>query len=65
MFPLKEARKRRDEARNLIANGTDPAIVKRLDAHAAKIGSANAFKSVADGYIAKSEKEVGPPLQIH
>lgn len=55
--PLKEARKRRDEARNLIASGTDPAIVKRLDADAAKIGIANTFKSVADEYIAKSEKE--------
>jgi integrase len=41
----------------LIANGTDLAIVKRLDADAAKIGSANTFKSVADEYIAKSEKE--------
>ena len=55
--PLKEARKRRDDARNLIASGTDPAVVKRLDANAAKIGVANTFKSVGDEYIAKSEKE--------
>ena len=55
--PLKEARKRRDDARNLIASGTDPAVVKRLDANAAKIGVANTFKSVGDEYITKSEKE--------
>jgi hypothetical protein len=63
--PLKEARTRRDGARNLIANGTDPAIVKRLDADAAKIGGASTFKSVADEYIGKTEKKAGPPLQVH
>lgn len=54
---LKMARNRRDEARIMIAEGIDPSLEKKRDAEAEKLGASNTFKSVADEYIAKSEKE--------
>ena len=54
---LKEARKRRDEARTLLANGADPAGVKREQAKSAKRDAENTFKSISDEYIEKSAKE--------
>lgn len=60
IFPdvgLKEARKRRDAAREQIANGLNPAFEKKKAAIAASIGAANTFKAVADEFIAKRERE--------
>jgi integrase len=60
VFPdvgLKEARKRRDAARELIANGLNPAFEKKKAAIAASIGAANTFRAVADEFIAKRERE--------
>lgn len=54
---LKEARNRRDYARTLLANGADPASVKREQTKAAKRDAANTFKAIADEYIEKSAKE--------
>jgi len=54
---LKDARDRRDEARRLLADGIDPADKKRRDSHAAKVMAANTFKSVAEAYIAKNERD--------
>lgn len=54
---LKEARKRRDEARTLLANGADPASVKSEQAKSAKRNAANTFKAIADEFIDKSAKE--------
>lgn len=54
---LKEARKRRNEARSLLANGADPASVKREQAKSAKRSAANTFKAIADEFIEKSVKE--------
>src|SRR5690606_22287329 len=54
---LKEARKRRDEARTLLANGTDPASVKLEQAKSARRNAANTFKAIADEFIDKSAKE--------
>lgn len=54
---LKEARNRRDHARTLLANGADPASVKREQAKTAKRDAANTFKAIADEYIEKSAKE--------
>ncbi len=54
---LKDARERRDDARRLLANGTDPADRKRQEKQAAKIRAANSFASVAEAYIAKNERE--------
>lgn len=60
VFPavgLKEARKRRDAAREQIANGRNPAFEKKRAAAAALVGAANTFKAVGDEYIAKRERE--------
>jgi integrase len=60
VFPdvgLKDARKRRDEARALIARGLSPATEKKRAAAAALVGAANTFKAVADEFIAKREQE--------
>jgi integrase len=60
IFPavsLKEARKRRDAARELIARGLNPAFEKKRAAVAEAVGAANTFKAVADELIAKRERE--------
>ncbi len=60
VFPdvgLKEARKRRDAAREMIANGLNPSFEKKRAAVAALVGAANTFKAVADEFIAKREQE--------
>lgn len=60
IFPdvgLKDARKRRDAAREQIAKGLNPAFEKKKAAIAASIGAANTFKAVADEFIAKRERE--------
>ncbi len=60
IFPdvgLKEARKRRDAAREQNANGLNPTFEKKKAAIAASIGAANTFKAVADEFIAKRERE--------
>lgn len=54
---LKVARERRDEARTLLANGTDPASVKAEIANERLEAAANTFSSIAEEYIAKIEKE--------
>ena len=54
---MKEARKRRDEARTLIANGADPASVKLEQTKSARRNAANTFKAIADEFIEKSAKE--------
>ena len=60
VFPdvgLKEARRRRDEARTQIANGLNPSFEKKRAAVAASISAANTFKAVAEEFIAKRERE--------
>lgn len=60
VFPavsLKDARKRRDEARAQIAKGLNPAFEKKRAAAAALVGAANTFKAVADEYIDRRERE--------
>jgi integrase len=54
---LKQARKRCDEARTLLANGADPATVKLEQERAKRRDAANTFKAIADEYIEKSAKE--------
>lgn len=44
---LKEARDKRDEARKLLASGTDPSQTKKLDKLAQHINAANSFESIA------------------
>ena len=60
VFPavsLKDARKRRDEARAQIAKGLNPSFEKKREAAAALVGAANTFKAVADEYIDRRERE--------
>lgn len=60
VFPavsLRDARKRRDEARAQIAKGLNPSFEKKRAAAAAMVGAANTFKAVADEYIERRERE--------
>lgn len=52
---LLEARRRRDDARKLLAEGADPAVKKRLDRIAAAHSARNTFGLVADEYLANQE----------
>jgi integrase len=50
---LKNARERRDRARTLVADGTDPVAIKRADKHAA----ADSFRHIAEEWLAKQDFE--------
>ncbi len=54
---LKDARAARDKARNMLANGVDPAQQKRRDKHIARINTANTFSKVAEAYIERSRRD--------
>jgi integrase len=54
---LKDARKRRDEARKQIADGLNPAFEKKRAAAAASMAATNTFKAVAEEFVAKRERE--------
>lgn len=60
------ARKARDGARTMVADGVDPSEAKK-DAKAAKIAqdaAADSFKAVADGYVAKLKREARAPATM-
>ena len=48
---LADARERREKARKLIANSTDPSTVKQTQKRQAKIGAANTFETVAHEWV--------------
>jgi integrase len=52
---LAAARSKRDEARKLIANGTDPSVKRKLDKIAAATAAQNTFGGVAAEYLASLE----------
>jgi hypothetical protein len=52
--PLEEARRRRDEAKALLARSIDPSVQRKADKHAGKNSS---FRAVAEELIAKLERE--------
>lgn len=54
---LKEARKRREDARTLIARGVDPAAQKQAEALAAKLNAGTTFKLVGEEYLEKASRE--------
>lgn len=54
---LSTARKRRDEARELLAAGKDPSVEKKRAKVAEAISAANTFKAVAEEHIAKRRRE--------
>ncbi|MBB4615332.1 integrase [Novosphingobium taihuense] len=55
---LKAARDLRNDARKLLASGTDPVETKKQDRHAAKVSAANSCVVVAQSYIDKCKREV-------
>lgn len=52
---LAQARQRRDQARKLLAEGTDPSVVKRADKVARKLAADNTFEAVAQAWLAKTK----------
>ncbi len=58
---LAKARRKRDETRELLAEGTDPAVQKKLDQLGAELASRTTFKLIAEEYIESlSERELAP-----
>jgi integrase len=51
LFTLVEARAKRDEAKKLLAAGTDPGVKKKLDQLAAEMAANNTFSLIAKEYI--------------
>lgn len=54
---LADARQRRDEAKRLLAAGTDPSHQKKVEAARARIDENETFRTVAMEWIAKNERE--------
>lgn len=54
---LKEARTRRDSARQSVEAGSDPSIAKREARMSKRAAAANTFAGIAEEYIAKLEAE--------
>ncbi|MBS7532703.1 integrase arm-type DNA-binding domain-containing protein [Ancylobacter sonchi] len=54
---LKEARTRRDQAKEKLATGDDPGVVSKLERLARKIARGNTFNHVADEYIERQIAE--------
>ena len=50
---LAEARKKRDMARELVGNGKDPSIERRLERITKRVAAANTFRAVADELVAE------------
>ncbi len=62
---LAGARAKRDDARKLLANGRDPSEQNKLDKIAASVAAANTFKTVAEEWYAKAEKEGLAPATLN
>lgn len=54
---LADARIRREEARRLLAAGADPSHQQKLDAARARVEENDTFKTVAQEWVAKNERE--------
>lgn len=54
---LAEARRKRDEAKVLLASGTDPSQQKKLDKITKALSDSTTFDSVAEQYLAKKTRE--------
>lgn len=54
---LGEARRRREEARELIALGKDPSRQKQREKARARVQAANSFKAIADEYCTKRRRD--------
>ena len=54
---LAEARRRRDNARQLVSDGRDPSIEKRREKMRAELATATTFTAIADEYCAKRKRD--------
>jgi hypothetical protein len=54
---LKEARRRRDDARQILAMGLDPGVEKKRAVDAAALSASNSFASVGEEYLAKMGRD--------
>jgi integrase len=61
---LAKARAKRDEARQILAAGTDPAQRRREERNAAATSAANTFEVLAREYIDKIAKEGAAPVTL-
>jgi integrase len=61
---LAEAREKRDAARKVLAKGLDPAEQNKLARIAATVAASNSFKSVADQWLIKVEREGRAPATM-
>lgn len=62
---LAVARKKRDEARSLMQQGTDPSIERKRQKVAATISAHDSFDRIAEEYLTKIEKEGRAPRTIN
>lgn len=62
---LKEARRRRDVARQTLANGVDPGEEKKREAQAAADNAANTFGAVGDEYLEKMGRDKREAVTIN
>lgn len=58
------ARQQRDKAREQIAAGLDPAAEKRIDTLARKVAADNTFKTIAEEWVKKNEREGRAPITL-
>lgn len=58
------ARQYRDKAREQIAAGLDPAAEKRIETLARKVAADNTFKTIAEEWVAKNEREGRAPITL-
>lgn len=61
---IADARQRRDEARKQIAAMLDPAAEKRVARLAQKVAADNTFKTIAEEWVAKNEREGRAPITL-
>ncbi|MFL9824158.1 tyrosine-type recombinase/integrase [Rhodoplanes sp. SY1] len=64
LLQLAEARRRRDDAKRLLLDGTDPSIQKKQDRLAAEAATRNTFGIVAEEYIANKEANEAASMTV-
>ena len=62
---LKEARRRRDDARQKLANGLDPGEEKKREAQTAALSATNTFQAVGDEYLEKMARDKREAVTIN
>jgi Arm DNA-binding domain len=58
---LLDARKKRDDAKRLLANGTNPSLSRKVERLRAAVAAQNTFGAVADEYVANLGGLCEPP----